>query len=84
MATNKLFGAAIEGQLGAIFLEDYNYYKKNGMFNKIRFKEKIQGKVMQFFMKREKFRKEVQKNMIDFMITGHKKTLEKDRIRSNG
>lgn len=84
VATNKLFGDAIEGHLGAIFLEDYKYYKKNGVFNKVSFKEKIQGKVMRFFMKRERFRKEVQKNMVDFMITGHKKVLEKDRRKING
>lgn len=83
VATNKVFADAIEGQLGAIFLEDYKYYKKNAMFNKVSFKEKIQGKVMRYFMKREKFKNEVQKNMIDFMITGHKKTLEKDRRKNN-
>ena len=73
VATNKLFGDAIEGELGAIFLEDYKYYKKNKIFKKVSLKEKMQGKVMRYFMKREKFKKAVQKNMIDFMITGHKK-----------
>ena len=83
VATNKLFGDAIEGELGAIFLEDYKYYKKNKIFKKVSLKEKIQGKVMRYFMKREKFKKAVQKNMIDFMITGHKKALEKDRRKNN-
>lgn len=83
VATNKLFGDAIEGQLGAIFLEDYKYYKKNRMFKKVSFKEKFQGKVMRYFMKRKKFKKHVQENMIDFMITSHKKTLEKDRRKNN-
>ncbi|WP_315065643.1 NAD(P)H-dependent oxidoreductase [uncultured Clostridium sp.] len=83
VAGNKLFGDAIEGFLGAVFLEDYKYYKKNGMLNKVSFKEKIQGKVMRYFMKREKIKKVVQKNMLDFMITGHRKALEKDRMKNN-
>lgn len=84
IASNKLFANAIEGNLGSIFLADYKYYKKNGMFKKVSFKEIIQGKVMRFFMKRERFRKSVQNNMINLMITGHKKALEKDRGKNNG
>jgi multimeric flavodoxin WrbA len=83
VATNKLFGDAIEGELGAIFLEDYKYYKKNKIFKKVTLKEKMQGKVMRYFMKRKKFKQHVQENMIDFMITGHKKALEKDRRKNN-
>lgn len=84
IASRKLFADAIDGNLGAIFLADYKYYKENGILKKVPFKEKMQGKVMRYFMGREKFRKEVQKNMIDLMITSHKKTLEKDRSRNNG
>jgi multimeric flavodoxin WrbA len=83
LASKKLFADAIEGDLGAIFLADYKYYKKNGMFKKISFKQKIQGKVMRYFMGKERFRREVQKKMIDFMITGHKKAIEKDRKKNN-
>lgn len=83
IASNKLFADAIDGFLGAIFLEDYKYYKKNRLLKKVSLKEKIQGKVMRYFMKRERFKKEIQKNMIDFMITGHKKALEKDRRENN-
>lgn len=79
VASRKLFADAIEGDLGAIFAADYKYYKKNGMMKKISFRQKMQGKVMRYFMGKERFRKEVQKNMIDYMITGHKKVIQKDR-----
>lgn len=83
IASNKVFANAIEGNLGSIFLADYKYYKKNEIFKKVSFKEKMQGKIMRYFMKREKFKQAVQKNMINFMITGHKKVLEKDRRKNN-
>jgi len=83
IATNKLFAEAIEGGLGAIFLEDYKYYKKNRLIKKVPLKEKAQGKVMRYLMKRKKFKEHVQKNMVDFMITGHKKALEKDMRKNN-
>ncbi|OOM75751.1 NADPH-dependent FMN reductase [Clostridium puniceum] len=79
IASNKLFADSIEGNLGAIFLADYNYYKKNAMLKKVSFKNKMKGIIMRYFMKREKFRQEVQKNMINFMIADHKKILEKGR-----
>lgn len=84
IAGSKLFADAIEGGLGAIFLEDYKYYKKNRLIKKVPLKEKAQGKVMRYLMKRKKFKEHVQKNMVDFMITGHKKALEKDRGKNNG
>lgn len=37
---SKLFADAIEGRLGAIFLEDYKYYKKNGLIKNVPLKEK--------------------------------------------
>lgn len=80
LASRKLFADAIEGHLGAIFAADYKYYKKNGMMKKISLKQKLQGKVMRYFMRKERFKKEVQKNMIDHMITGHKKVIEKGRV----
>lgn len=83
IASRKLFADAIDGSLGAIFLTDYKYYKENGLLKKVSFKEKIQGRVMRYFMGREKFRKEVQKNMIDLMITSHKKTLKENRRSNN-
>lgn len=79
VAARKLFSDAIAGNLGAIFVADYKYYKKNGMIKKISFKQKMQGKVMRYFMGKEKFRKEVQKNMIDHMMSGHKKVIEEHR-----
>lgn len=84
VASRKLFADAIEGELGAIFAADYKYYKENGMMKKISFKQKMQGKVMRYFMGKERFRKEVQKNAIDYMITAHKKVLEKDKVKGNG
>lgn len=39
---------------------------------------------MRCLMKRKKFKEHAQKNMVDFMITGHKKVLEKDRGKNNG
>ena len=84
VASRKLFADAIEGELGAIFAADYKYYKENGMMKKISFKQKLQGKVMRYFMGKERFRKEVQKNAIDYMITAHKKVLEKDKVKDNG
>ncbi len=84
IAGSKLFAHAIEGDLGSVFLEDYKYYKKNGLIKKVPLKEKVQGKVMRVLMKRKKFKEHVQKNMVDFMITGHKKVLEKDREKNNG
>lgn len=78
IASNRLFADAVDEKLGAIFLADYIYYKKNGMLKKVSVKEKIKGKVMRYFMKKEKFRQEVQKKMIDFMIADHKKIIEKD------
>lgn len=83
VASRKLFADAIEGDLGSIFAADYKYYKKNGMMRKISFKQKIQGKVMRYFMGKERFRKEVQKNMIDYMIMGHKKAIEKESVKNN-
>ncbi|WP_368488884.1 flavodoxin family protein [Clostridium sp. BJN0013] len=77
VASRKLFSDAIEGHLGAIFTADYKYYKKNGLIKKISFKQKMQVKVMRYFMGKEKFRKEVQRNMVDHMIAGHKKVLQK-------
>ena len=53
------------------------------IFEKVSNKEKIQGKVMRFFMGREKFKAHVQKNMVDLMITGQKKALEKDKKKNN-
>jgi len=83
IASRKLFSDAIEGHLGSIFVADYKYYKKNEMLKKVDLKVKMQGKVMRFFMGRKRFKEEVQKNMIDFMITGHKKILEKDMGKDN-
>lgn len=83
IASEKLFADAIAGDLGAIFLADYKYYKENGMLKRESIKVKIKGKVMRYFMKREKFKHGIQKNMIDLMLTGHKKALEKDRWKNN-
>jgi multimeric flavodoxin WrbA len=83
IASKKLFADAIDGQLGSIFLVDYKYYKKNGIIKKVSFQEKLQAKVMRYFMGREKFGKEIQRNMIDLMITSHKKTLEIDGGMNN-
>lgn len=83
IASKKLFADAIAGDLGAIFLADYKYYKENGMLKRESLKVKIKGKVMRYFMKRKKFKQEMQKNMIDLMITGHKKVLEKDGRKNN-
>lgn len=77
VASKNLFSDAIQGELGGIFVGDYKYYKRNRMLKKTSFKQKIQGAVMRYFMGKEGFRKHVQKNMIDYMATGHKKTLEK-------
>ncbi len=76
VASGKLFSDFIGGQLGGIFTADYRYYKNNGMIKKIPFKAKIQAAVMRYFMGKEKFKKEVQKNMADHMITDHKKLLK--------
>ncbi|WP_333886710.1 NAD(P)H-dependent oxidoreductase [Clostridium sp.] len=80
-ASKKLFSDAIEGHLGAIFTADYRYYKKNGLIKKISLKQKMQSMVMRYFMGKEKFRKEVQRNMVDHMITASKKVLEKSGTR---
>lgn len=78
IATNSVFTNAIEGALGGIFLEDFKYYKRNNLFNKVLLKDKMKGKFMRSLMGIKKFREYVQKNMVYLMIDEHKKILKND------
>lgn len=75
LSSEKLFADAIRGSLGGIFTADYRYYRKNGLLTKVSWGEKLQGALMRYLMGRKAFRKAVQKNMINHMISGHKKVL---------
>ena len=76
-ASTNLFSDAIAGELGAIFTEDYKYYKANGMIKKVSFKQKIIVMVMRYLMRKERFREKVQGKMAEHMIASHKKVIEK-------
>lgn len=73
----KIFRDAVAGHLGAIFTEDYRYYKKHNMLAFPSYKERIQAGLMRYFMGKKRFQNEVRKKMIHFMIKPHLKTLEK-------
>lgn len=76
----KIFIDEIGNGLSGIFLADYKYYKENGYFQKkdIKYiKEKLSGFVFRYFMKKEKFRAEVHKNMYKHMVGAHEKIIEK-------
>lgn len=78
IARNKLFRDAIKGFLGVVFLQDYKYYRKNGMLDDVSFNNKVIAKAVRVLMKSEKFRDKMQKNMADSMISSHKKILEEN------
>lgn len=77
IAGEKLFRDAIFGELGAIFIKDYDYYKKHSIFDYLTFKEKIKYAFRRFFFKKDKVRAEIDKNMINLMIAPHKKICSK-------
>lgn len=79
VSAQKIFRDAIAGELGAIFLGDYSYYKKNGVFDFLTIKEKIKYAFRRYFFRNEKVRKDIDKNMIDLMMAPHSKVIAKER-----
>ncbi|MCT4619934.1 MAG: NAD(P)H-dependent oxidoreductase [Marinisporobacter sp.] len=76
---HKIFRDAVAGELGAIFLGDYQYYKENKLFDFLTLKEKIKYSFRRFFFRKEKVRKEIDQKMIDLMMAPHKIVLEEER-----
>ncbi len=69
----------IGGNLSGVFLADYKYFKANNYFPKKGLKSmlgKIQGFGFRVLMGNEKFRVEVQKNMVEHMVGAHVKLVE--------
>jgi len=80
----SVFSGMINDFQGAIFLADYRYYKKQGYLSrKSSLFKRAQALLMRHLMTREPFRKSVQQNMYQHMISAHLKVLEKAKVRPN-
>ncbi|GKX29358.1 flavodoxin [Vallitalea longa] len=81
VGAHKVFRDAIASDLGAIFVEDYKYYKRNGVFDYFTVKQKVKYFFRRLFFRRGKLRDYIDKNMISLMVASHKKVC--DSIENN-
>lgn len=78
---HKIFRDTIYGHLGGMFKGDYKFFKAHGLFDFPSVKERFKSAMMRLMMGQKFFRKEVQKNMIHYMIRPHQKVLAKVKTK---
>lgn len=78
-AGHRIFRDEIFGGLRGVFVADHKYYKKNGLYDfpQKQRKKRLSAAFMNLAMKLPSVRKEIQTNMVDYMIKPYESALKR-------